>query len=58
MSITLTKQAGFIEAEEKNVDEFLECCDNDMSTDKLREPPQVYRALTELNVLLMKQQSV
>jgi succinate dehydrogenase flavin-adding protein (antitoxin of CptAB toxin-antitoxin module) len=58
MSVTLTKQAGLIETEEKDFDELLECCDNDMSTDKLKPPPQVYGALTELNVLTKKQQSV
>jgi hypothetical protein len=37
MCVTLTKQAGFNEAEGKDVDELLECCNIHISTDKLEQ---------------------
>jgi hypothetical protein len=49
MCVTLTKQAGFNDVEGKDNDELLECCDNDMSTDKLEQLPQAYMALTGLS---------
>jgi hypothetical protein len=45
MCVTLTKQAGFSEVEGEDVVELLECCDNDMSTDKLEQLPKAYMAV-------------
>jgi hypothetical protein len=57
------KAVAFKEAVGKDVDELQECCDNDMSTDKLEQLPKVCMALTKLNMLkriimIKKQQSV
>jgi hypothetical protein len=64
MCVALTKKSGFDEVEGKDVDELLQCCDNDSQTDKSEQLREAYMALTKLNVLMKriimmkKQQSV